>query len=120
MEGDSASPASFELGDFIFKPNYNLQKNSLIKGYGLIIRISDDEFIVSANACHVGYEFADSRKSNSQLLSVEEGNFVIPATCVVVDGEINSAHFPFFEEPEKFCMQFEKIVKDKNRTQHGI
>ena len=76
MEGDNASPASFQLGDFIFKPNYNLQKNSLIKGYGLIIQISEDEFIVSGNACHVGYESADSSKPNSQLLSVEEGKFV--------------------------------------------
>jgi len=76
MEGDNTSPASFQLGDFIFKPNYNLQKNSLIKGYGLIIQISDDEFIVSGNACYVGYESADSRKPNTQLLSVEEGKFV--------------------------------------------
>jgi len=76
MEGDSASPASFELGDFIFKPNYNLQKNSLIKGYGLIIQVSDDEFIVAGNACQVWYESADSHKPNAQLLSVEEGKFV--------------------------------------------
>ena len=76
MEGDNASPASFGLGDFIFKPNYDLQKNSLIKGYGLIIQISENEFIVSGNACHVGYESADSSKPNSQLLSVEEGTFV--------------------------------------------
>jgi len=26
----------------------------------------------------------------------------------------NSAHFPFFEEPEKFCIEVEKILKDKN------
>jgi hypothetical protein len=76
MEGDNASPASFQLGDFIFKPGYDLQKNSLIKGYGLIIQISEDEFIVSGNACHVGYESGDSTKPNSQLLSVEEGKFV--------------------------------------------
>ncbi|MEO7976122.1 DUF5597 domain-containing protein [Flavobacterium sp.] len=76
MEGDDASPASFQLGDFIFKPNYDLQKDSLIKGYGLIIQISEDEFMVSGNACHVGYESADSRQPNSQLLSVEEGKFV--------------------------------------------
>jgi hypothetical protein len=76
MEGDDASPASFQLGDFIFKPGYDLQKNTLIKGYGLIIQISKDEFIVSGNACHVGYESADSSKPNSQLLSVEEGKFV--------------------------------------------
>ncbi|WP_071145138.1 GH35 family beta-galactosidase [Bacteroides ihuae] len=76
MEGDSVSPASFQLGDFIFKPNYNLQKNSLIKGYGLIIQISKDEFIVSGNACYVGYESADSSKPNAQLLSVEEGKLV--------------------------------------------
>lgn len=76
MEGDNASPASFQLGNFIFKPDYNLQKNSLIKGYGLIIQISENEFIVSGNACHVGYESADSSKPNSQLLSVEEGKFV--------------------------------------------
>lgn len=76
MEGDEASPASFQLGDFIFKPNYDLQKNSLIKGYALIIQISEDEFIVSGNACHIGYQSADSSKPNSQLLSVEEGKFV--------------------------------------------
>jgi len=76
MEGDSASPASFQLGSFIFKPDYDLQKNSLIKGYGLIIQISEDEFIVSGNACHIGYESANSSKPNSQLLSVEEGKFV--------------------------------------------
>jgi hypothetical protein len=76
MEGDSASPVSFQLGDFIFKPGYDLQKNSLIKGYGMIIQISEDEFIVSGNACNVGYESADSSKPNSQLLSVEEGKFV--------------------------------------------
>jgi len=76
MEGDAASPASFQLGDFMFKPSYDLQKNSLIKGYGLIIQISEDEFIVSGNACHIGYESADSSKPNSQLLSVEEGKFV--------------------------------------------
>jgi hypothetical protein len=76
MEGDEASPASFQLGDFIFKPNYNLQKDSLIKGYGMIIQISKDEFIVSGNACHVRHESADANKPNSQLLSVEEGNFV--------------------------------------------
>jgi len=76
MEGDNASPASFQLGDFIFKPGYDLQKNSLIKGYGMIIQISEDEFIVSGNACNIGYESADSRKPNCQLLSVEEGKFV--------------------------------------------
>jgi len=76
MEGDKASPASFQLGDFIFKPDYNLQKNSIIKGYGLIIQISEDEFIVSGNACHIGYQSADAGKPNSQLLSVEEGKFV--------------------------------------------
>jgi hypothetical protein len=76
MEGDNASPVSFQLGDFIFKPGYDLQKNSLIKGYGLIIQISEDEFIVSGNACHVGYDSGDSSKPNSQLLSVEEGKFV--------------------------------------------
>ncbi|MFA9390367.1 MAG: DUF5597 domain-containing protein [Prolixibacteraceae bacterium] len=76
MEGDEASPASFQLGDFIFKPDYNLQKNSLIKGYGLIIQISENEFIVSGNACQVWSESADSSKPNSQLLSVEEGKFV--------------------------------------------
>jgi len=76
MEGDKASPASFQLGDFIFKPDYNLQKNSIIKGYGLIIQISEDEFIVSGNACHIGYQSADAGKPNSQLLSVEEGTFV--------------------------------------------
>lgn len=76
MEGDEASPVSFQLGDFIFKPNYDLQKNALIKGYGLIIQISEDEYIVSGNACHIGYESADSSKPNSQLLSVEEGKFV--------------------------------------------
>ena len=76
MEGDNASPASFQLGDFIFKPDYNLQKNSLIKGYGLIIQISENEFIVSGNACHIGYQSADAGKPNAQLLSVEEGKFV--------------------------------------------
>lgn len=76
MEGDEASPTSFQLGDFIFKQDYNLQKNPLIKGYGLIIQISEDEFIVSGNACHVEYESADSGKPNCQLLSVEEGKFV--------------------------------------------
>ena len=76
MEGDDVSPASFQLGDFIFKPNYNIQKNSIIKGYGLIIQISEDEFIVSGNACHIWHESADSSKPNSQLLSVEEGKFV--------------------------------------------
>ena len=76
MEGDEASPESFRLGDFIFKPNYNIQKDSLIKGYGLIIQISEDEYLVSGNACHVGYQSANSGKPNSQLLSVEEGKFV--------------------------------------------
>jgi hypothetical protein len=76
MEGDVASPASFQLGDFIFKPGYNLQKDSIIKGYGLIIQLSETEFIVSGNACHIGYESADARKPNAQLLSVEEGKFV--------------------------------------------
>jgi hypothetical protein len=76
MEGDNASPGSFQLGDFIFKPNYDVQKGSLIKGYGLIIQISEDEFIVSGNACNVGYESADSSKPNSQLLSVEEGKYI--------------------------------------------
>ncbi|HKJ79721.1 MAG TPA: DUF5597 domain-containing protein [Prolixibacteraceae bacterium] len=76
MEGDEASPTSFQLGDFIFKPNYDLQKDSLIKGYGLIIQISEDEFLVSGNACRVWHESADSSKPNSQLLSVEEGKFV--------------------------------------------
>lgn len=76
MEDDNVSPASFQLGDFIFKPSYDIQKNSLIKGYGLIIQISENEFIVSGNACHIGYDSADSSKPNSQLLSVEEGKFV--------------------------------------------
>lgn len=76
MEGDKASPVSFQLGGFIFTPDYNLQKAPLIKGYGLIIQISDDEFIVSGNACHVGYGSADPGRPNSQLLSVEEGKFV--------------------------------------------
>ncbi|MFA9191413.1 DUF5597 domain-containing protein [Flavobacterium sp. FZUC8N2.13] len=76
MEGDEASPASFQLGGFIFKPDYNLQKDSIIKGYGLIIQISEDEFIISGNACNVGYASADSSKPDSQLLSVEEGKFV--------------------------------------------
>ena len=76
MEGDEASPESFRLGDFIFKPNYNIQKDSLIKGYGLIIQLSEDEYLVSGNACHVGYQSANSGKPNSQLLSVEEGKFV--------------------------------------------
>lgn len=76
MEGDKSSPASFQLGGFTFTPGYNLQKNPLIKGYGLIIQISKDEFIVSGNACHIGYSSVDSGKSNSQLLSVEEGKFV--------------------------------------------
>lgn len=26
----------------------------------------------------------------------------------------NSAHFPFFEEPEKFCLEVEKVLKNKN------
>jgi pimeloyl-ACP methyl ester carboxylesterase len=26
----------------------------------------------------------------------------------------NSAHFPFFEEPDKFCKEVEKVLKDKN------
>jgi hypothetical protein len=76
MEDDGASPASFQLGDFIFTPDYNLQKNSIIKGYGLIIQLSENEFIVSGNACHIGYVSADSGKPNAQLLSVEEGKFV--------------------------------------------
>jgi Domain of unknown function (DUF5597) len=76
MEGDDVSPTSFQLGDYIFKPNYGIQKDSLIKGYGMIIQISEDEFIVSGNACEVLYESADSKKPNSQLLSVEEGKFV--------------------------------------------
>jgi len=76
MEGDETSPASFQIGDFIFKPNYKIQKNSLIKGYGLIIQISENEFIVSGNACHIGYQSADTGKPNSQLLSVEEGKFI--------------------------------------------
>jgi hypothetical protein len=76
MEDDDASPVSFQLGDFIFKPKYDLQKNSLIKGYGLIIQISEDEFIVSGNACYVDYQSADSNKPNAQLLSIEEGKFV--------------------------------------------
>jgi hypothetical protein len=76
MEGDKASPVSFQLGSFIFTPDYNLQKNPLIKGYGLIIQISENEFIVSGNACRLGNASADSRKPNSQLLSVEEGKFV--------------------------------------------
>lgn len=76
MEDDEASPASFQLGDYIFKPNYDIQKNSLIKGYALIIQISENEFIVSGNACHIWHESADPSKPNSQLLSVEEGTFV--------------------------------------------
>lgn len=76
MEGDDESPAYFQLGDFIFKPGYKLQKDSLITGYGLIIQISEYEFIVSGNACHVRYESANSSKPNSQLVSVEEGKFV--------------------------------------------
>jgi hypothetical protein len=76
MEGDDVSPTSFQLGDFIFKPRYDIQKNPLIQGYGLIIQISEDEFIVSGNACHIWHESADSGKPNSQLLSVEEGKFV--------------------------------------------
>lgn len=76
MQGDKASPDSFQLGSFTFTPDYNLQKDPLIKGYGLIIQISEDEFIVSGNACHVGYGSADPGKPNSQLLWVEEGKFV--------------------------------------------
>lgn len=76
MEGDEASPASFRLGTFIFKPRYNIQKDTIIKGFGLVIQISEDEFIISGNACHIGYESADSHKQNCQLLSVEEGRFV--------------------------------------------
>jgi hypothetical protein len=76
MEGDSVSPASFQLGDYNFKPGYNLQKKSLIKGYGLIIQIAEDEFIVAGNACNIRYQSADSGKPNAQLLSVEEGKFV--------------------------------------------
>jgi len=26
----------------------------------------------------------------------------------------NSAHFPFFEEPEKFCLEIKKVLKNKN------
>ncbi|WP_207421573.1 GH35 family beta-galactosidase [Desertivirga brevis] len=76
MEGDDASPASFQLGNFIFKPKYDLQKDPVIKGFGMVIQISENEFIVSGNACHVSYESADPGKPNSQLLSVEEGKFV--------------------------------------------
>lgn len=76
MEGDEASPTSFQLGDFIFKPRYDIQKDSLIQGYGLVIQISEDEFIVAGNACHIGHESADSSKPKAQLFSVEEGKFV--------------------------------------------
>jgi hypothetical protein len=76
MEGDSVSPTSFSLGGFVFKPSYNVQKKAVIKGYGLIIQISENEFVVSGNACHVDYQSADASKPNAQLLSVEEGKFV--------------------------------------------
>ncbi|HEX7367173.1 MAG TPA: DUF5597 domain-containing protein [Pelobium sp.] len=76
MEGDAVSPKLFKLGDFIFKPNYNLQKKDVIKGFGLVIQIADDEFIVAGNACHLEHESADAKKPHSQLLSVEEGSFI--------------------------------------------
>lgn len=76
MEGDETSPESFKLGDFIFKPNYKIQKDPLIKGYGLIMQISKDEYIVAGNACSITQMSADVGKPNSQLLSVEEGKIV--------------------------------------------
>lgn len=76
MEGDEASPKSFKLGDYIFQPKYNMHKDSLIKGYGLMIQLSEDEYIVAGNACHLGFRSADLNKPIPQLLSVEEGRFV--------------------------------------------
>jgi len=79
MEGDEASPESFTLGNFIFRPDYNIQKDARIKGYGLIMQISKDGFIVAGNGCRITQGSADAGKPNSQLLSVEEG--------MVVDGK---------------------------------
>ncbi len=76
MEGDEASPESFKIGDFIFKPNYKIQKDPLIKGYGLVMQISKDEYIVAGNACRITEVSADANKPNTQLLSVEEGMIV--------------------------------------------
>jgi len=76
MEGDEASPETFKLGDFIFRPDYNIQKDPRIKGYGLIIQLSKNEYIVAGNACRLSQVSADTRKPNSQLLSVEEGKFI--------------------------------------------
>ena len=76
MEGDEASPETFTLGNFVFKPDYNIQKDPRIKGYGLIMQISKDEYIVAGNACRLSQVSADTRTPNSQLLSVEEGKVV--------------------------------------------
>ena len=76
MEGDDASPESFKLGNSIFKPIYKVQKDPLIKGYGLVILLSADEYLVAGNACRLSQVSADATKPNSQLLSVEEGKMV--------------------------------------------
>lgn len=76
LEGDEASPESFKLGDFIFKPDYSIQKDPRIKGYGLIIQISANEYLIAGNGCRIAQKSANTSKPNSQLLSVEEGTFV--------------------------------------------
>ena len=76
MEGDKASPQSFKLGGFIFRPDYNIKKDPRIKGYGLMIQISNDEYIVAGNACRITHESANANKPKSQLLIIEEGMLV--------------------------------------------
>ncbi|MFH4968320.1 DUF5597 domain-containing protein [Gaetbulibacter sp. M240] len=76
MEIEDSSPSSFILGDFEFTPNYALNKAPHIKGFGLIIQISENEFIIAGNAFELKYKSTDKNKPYAQLLSVEEGSFV--------------------------------------------
>ncbi|MFC2099003.1 DUF5597 domain-containing protein [Bacteroidota bacterium] len=67
---------SVYFGDYKFLVDYSYQKPDYMEGYGFILQVSEDEFIISGNGMTIQVSSEDPGKPDLSFLLIEEGEFI--------------------------------------------
>lgn len=76
MELDATTSRPFEMGGYRFTPSYNRPKDPSITGYGMVLQVAEDEFIIAGNAFDLGFASLDENNPHAEIIIKEEGMFV--------------------------------------------
>jgi hypothetical protein len=74
QENNATDTCKFD--NFTFIINYKVKKPEGYPGFGIVIKMPDDEFIVAGNGCNITFMSSSPENPYTSLVWVEEGEFI--------------------------------------------